>query len=52
MVVSYFYVVGVLSVPSKTYAVLLIYPYAMLPDPVAFQGFKSVARRKAQFVEV
>lgn len=37
--------------PSKTNTPLVVYPYAVLPLPIATQGFEPIAGRNAKVVE-
>ena len=51
VIIGDFYIVGVLAVPTEAYAILVVYPDAVPAGPVAFERFKPVAWRKAQFIE-
>jgi hypothetical protein len=52
VVIGYFYVVGVVPVPTEADTVLVVYSDAVLACAVALQSFKAVARRNSEFVEV
>jgi hypothetical protein len=52
MIVRDFHILCTSFSPPETDAMLVIYPDAILAFPVAFESFKSVARRNAQVVQV
>jgi hypothetical protein len=51
MVIGDLYFVGVPVLPDETDATLIIYPDTVLPLPVAFQGFQTVAGNCGQVAE-
>jgi hypothetical protein len=51
MIVGDFYVLGVLAIPSKAYAVLVVDADAVLAGSISLQCFESIAWWESQFVE-
>jgi len=51
MIVHDLNVVGVVALPAKTDAPLIVYPNAVLACTIATQKFEPVTRRYAQIVE-
>ncbi len=51
MVIDDFDVVGVAIFPCETDSPLIIYPNTVLPGPIVFHFFQSIARRYSQFVD-
>jgi len=52
MIVHNLYIVGVTRPPAKTNPPLLVDADAMLSLPVSTQGFKTVAWRNTQFIQI
>ena len=51
MVVHNFHVQRIFALPAETNAPLIVHTDAMLPVAVAFQGFQTVAVRRAQVIQ-
>ena len=51
MIVGDFYVLGVLAIPSKAHAVLVVDADAVLAGSISLQCFESIAWWESQFVE-
>jgi len=51
VIVNNFNILGTCASPAKAEPVLIIDPYAVLTDPIAFERFESVARRNPQVIE-
>jgi len=52
VVIGYFYVVGVVPVPTEADTILIVYADAVLTRAVALQRFEAVARGNSKFFEV
>lgn len=52
MVIGDFYLVCVLSDPTKTHSELIVDPNTVPPGAITLQLLKPVARRETQFFEV
>ena len=52
MIVGNFYGADAARIPDKTDAILAVNADAVLPAPVAAQGFQPISRRIAQLVQV
>jgi hypothetical protein len=44
VIVGDFYIVGILAIPSEANPILVVDADAILPGPIAFQGFEPVTR--------
>ena len=51
MIIDDFYFVWPIFPPDKTYAILVVNPNTVLTYPIAFEGFQTVARWDAQFIQ-
>lgn len=51
VIVGDFHLAGIKSIPPETHPILVVYPDAVLPGPVAFERLEAVARWQAQFVK-
>jgi hypothetical protein len=51
MIINNFDIVRIAIAPAKADSPLAIYPDAKLPDPIAFERLKPVARRHSQILQ-